>query len=69
MLIQQYGHKHGLISKYTVFCSISFFYVLFLTLLGQNVFGVITYSLEELVDTRAAVTHQHYQHYACSNVS
>jgi hypothetical protein len=43
-------------------CSI-FFHVLFLTLLGQNFWGVITYSQEELLDIRATRTHQHYHHY------
>jgi hypothetical protein len=37
--------------------------VLFLTLLAQKWFCVITYSREELLNIRAAVTHQHYQRY------
>jgi hypothetical protein len=41
-------------------CSISFFYVLFLTLLLQVMLGFITYSREELLDIRAMSTHQHY---------
>ena len=34
--------------------------MLFLTLLAQEMFCVITYSWKELLDIRAAVTHQHY---------
>jgi phosphoribosyl 1,2-cyclic phosphodiesterase len=41
-------------------CSILFLCGLFLTLLAQNVFCVITYSRKELLDIRVAVTHQHY---------
>lgn len=38
-------------------CNILFFYVLFLTLLAQEMFCVITFSREELLDIRAVVTH------------
>ena len=41
-------------------CSINFFYVLFLTLLAQEMLGVITYRREEVLHIRAMVTHQHY---------
>ena len=35
----------------------------FFTLLAQQLFCVITYSREELLDIREAVTHQNFQHY------
>ena len=41
-------------------CSILYFYVLCLTLLLQEILGVITFSQEELKDIRAMSTHQHY---------
>ena len=41
----------------------SIFCVLFLTLLAQQIVCVITYNWKELLDIRAAVIHQHYQHY------
>jgi hypothetical protein len=41
-------------------CSILFFYVLFLTLLPQEILSFITYSREELLDIRAMSTYQHY---------
>jgi hypothetical protein len=44
-------------------CSILFVYVLCFMLLAQELFCVITYSREELLDIRAAVTHQNFQHY------
>jgi hypothetical protein len=44
-------------------CSILFVYVLFLTILAQELFCVITYSRKELLDIRAAVTHQNFKHY------
>ena len=44
-------------------CSILFVYVLFFPLLAQEWICVITYSREELLDIRAAVTHQNYQHH------
>jgi hypothetical protein len=37
-----------------------FFYVLFLTLLPQEILSLITYSREELLDIRAMSTLQHY---------
>ena len=40
--------------------SILFFYVLFLTLLPQEILGFITYSREELLGIRATSTHQQY---------
>ena len=40
-------------------CSISFFYVLFVTLLSQKILSVITYSREELLDIRETSTYQH----------
>jgi hypothetical protein len=44
-------------------CSILFFCLLFLPLLSQKMFYVIPNSREELLDIRAAVTYQKYQHY------
>ena len=41
-------------------CSILFFYVLFLTLLPQEILSLITYSRVELLDIRATSTYQHY---------
>ena len=41
--------------------SILLFYVLFLTLLAQNILSIITYSREKLLDIRATSTYQHYK--------
>jgi hypothetical protein len=37
-----------------------FSYVLFLTLLPQEILSLITYSREEILDIRATSTYQHY---------
>ena len=44
-------------------CGILFFYVQCFTSLAQEMTCVITYSLEELLEIRAAVTYKNYQHY------
>ena len=56
-------HNFLPITKLIYFIYSLYLWELFLTLLAQNFFGVITYSREELLDIRTAVTHQHYQHY------
>jgi hypothetical protein len=42
------------------FCSMLFKYYFVFTLLAQELFCVITYSREELLDIRVAVTHQNF---------
>ena len=40
--------------------AVFFFYVLFLTVLPQEILSLITYSREELLDIRETSTYQHY---------
>ena len=54
---QRWFPRFAFLGNYAVFC---FFYVLFLTMLPQEILRLITYSREELLDIRATSTYQHY---------
>ena len=54
---QRWPPRFEFSGNYAVFC---FFYVLFLTLLPQEILSVIPYNREELLDISATSIYQHY---------